>query len=263
MTTDSQSKTSLPSANLEKTSLSNIAPGAVSKLVGSSFLVQHSSEPVPSSQTTLNDVSATPMRFGLTEAQFAAWWNAIPADDRDSFRLHGGDETTARFVCALDYLFHSGAQAQSGAIVEAWAYAVGEDPNLRHIAIEAQRTWDSDAVQDLVYRINRRSMRVAKDRIVLKYTELLERLLETTKTAELITVDDGVKVAQAVEKFVSLVDKEERQDAEVRLRKAYLRAMELSKEGGDFKAPNEEQLEVFVKRLEKHFGKDKLLKLIS
>lgn len=193
---------------------------------------------------------------------FLVWWKTIAFEDQESFRLHGGDETLARFVFTLDRAWNGrgGKSLKPYDLLRAWVQASGDEEAFA--AEEARKAWDSDAVQDLVYRLSRRSMRAARDRLLLKYTAVLERMLDAADRDD-SQLKERLAATEATAKFVDLADRNERQDREMRMRRAFAKAVERQKElQAPEDIPTKESLEAFVKTLAKHFGSEEIKRLL-
>jgi hypothetical protein len=205
------------------------------------------------------------MRWGLNEEEFLRWWNAVPFEDHQSFKVNGGDDSLARFVCVYDWLYNSrGISPSPNAIIEAYSVAVRGDKYDIAVQRRAGQAWEHDAVQDLLDRINSRGERQARNRVVLGYTQLLEGMLKKANAPETdMPVDDQTKIANAVVKYLTYIKKDEQFDRTLRSRKGYAKALEKIEGDSDFDAPKDQELKHFVRQLGKQFGKEQIMQILA
>jgi hypothetical protein len=194
-------------------------------------------------------------RWNLPEDDFIRWWRCLPEEDRAEFvGVYGGDETLARFVCALDYLTVMQARPQSGqTIVEAYAIAVNTDVHSEAARSGATACWKHDAVQALIDRLRYRSARQAAARITNKATFVIESMLKDAENEDVQTKATAVRTALSFMKMVSDEDIQERAE---RTKRGFVAARkELS--DGDVEVPTPERAALYLKQLRELLGPDK------
>lgn len=206
------------------------------------------------------------LRYGLSQETFDAWWNAIPLQDREGFRFHGGDSLLARFVCAFEVLTkQTGASrpARMNAITQAYAVATGTDPTLNENRVRAGRAFEHRAAQYMFDQFEYRADRMVREAIRPRYTQLLERILDDALAID-TPLGDRVKAAGSIQKFYSTLSSEDMQERNTRNRKSTQKALDIviDHKDDDLKL-SDDQLKSHVEELARSLGTEKMLALVA
>jgi hypothetical protein len=218
----------------------------------------------PPARPNALEISTADGRWGLPDEAFVRWWRCLPEEDRGEFiSVYGGDNTLARFVCALDYLTIMQARPQSGAtIVEAYAIAASVDAGSETARSGASRAWKSDAVQALLDRLRYRSNRQAAARITNKTTVLIEQMLAEAATPE-VELKDKANAAKTALAFMRMVSDEDVQERVERTKRGFVKARaELSASQDEVEHITPDQALLHTKVMIENLGEEGFLETV-
>jgi hypothetical protein len=203
-------------------------------------------------------------RWDLPEAAFHRWWRALPEEDRMEFSvIYQGDETLARFVCALDYLTTMQARAHVGAtMVEAYAIAANCEHDSEQARAGAMKAIKHDAVQALLDRLRYRSARQAAARITNRTTLLIEDMLAAAAQDD-VPIKDKTLAAKAALSFMKMVSDEDIQERVERTRRGLVKARRELEQGEAVDVLTDEQIALQLRIIQDQIGPDKMKALLG
>ena len=150
----------------------------------------------------------TGIRFGINTQMFEQWCRGIPEDDQHGFVYYGGDQGLLRFVCAFDYLTHHERAPRPQAITQAYSAAFDLDPTSHICRVRGFEAFEHPAVQFLLEQFASQGLRETKQRVVPKFSRLLEQILDEGINDE--DMNRKVRAFDAGTRFMRLMQSEHR-----------------------------------------------------
>jgi hypothetical protein len=223
--------------------------------------------PPPGSDLVKKPVQRIPtdsgMRFGISEPDFDRWMGSIPDEDLTAFVLCGGDKLLAKFMFAYHYFVHvEGEPMNVATVVRSYAAAANVDAVLPETRVRAARAWEHDAVKELLDRFASRGMKAARLRVWLRYSNLVEQLIDGAAKDD-ATLSEKRIAAQAANAFMQIMARVEEKEQKNRSNRALAGALEKLGKEDEFVVPAEGELEGYVEGLVQALGMEKIVAIAA